>query len=271
MELVTGKAGTPHVSSDDDGHRIAGEIGTESYILDTGSRLAVSLVDSNTVRFSRGDMIVQGRHILLAAPEDVKVASGTQDKKRTDYICVHYKRDVTGSRPTLVETCEWKVLQGTPGTNSTPPSVPNGSILNGDADVTVPIARVDFDGLTTKNPWMTIPVVTPLSIVGDTLYNTKVLYHAGGWYVAYKSGIVFVQAKDIHTGSGSGSWDMTYCPYVLPTVYRPRADIYVPAMTENGASWTGAMHIDPNGKIMMLNMGNAGSADNRSAAVSWPI
>lgn len=269
MELVTGKAGTPHVSSDDDGHRIAGEIGTESYILDTGSRLAVSLVDSNTVRFSRGDMIVQGRHIRLAAPEDVKVASGTQGKKRTDYICVHYKRDVAGSRPTLVETCEWKVLQGTPGTNPTTPSVPNGSILNGNADVTVPIAGVNFDGLTTKNPWMKIPVVTPLSIVGDTLYNTKVLYNGGGWYVAYKSGIVFVQAKNVHTGSGS--WDMTYCPYVLTEQYRPRVDIYVPAITENGASWTGAMNINPNGKIRMQNTGNAGSADNRSAAVSWPI
>lgn len=269
MELVTGKAGTPHVSSADDGQRIAGEIGNGSYILDTGSRLAVSLVDSNTVRFSKGDMIVQGRHIRLAAPEDVKVASGTQGKKRTDYICVHYKRDVTGSRPTLVETCEWKVLQGTPGTNSTPPSVPNGSILNGDADVTVPIARVDFDGLTTKNPWMTIPVVMSLSIVGDTLYNTKVLYHAGGWYVAYKAGVVFVCAKDIHTGSGS--WDMTYCPYVLTEQYRPPVDIYVPAMTENGASQTGALHAAPNGKIRVLNMGYTGSTDNRSAAMSWPI
>lgn len=269
MELVTGKAGTPHVSSDDDGHRIAGEIGTGSYILDTGSRLSVSLVDSNTVRFSKGDMIVQGRHIRLAAPEDVKVASGTQGKKRNDYICVHYKRDVTGSRPTLVETCEWKVLQGTPGTNPTPPSVPNGNILNGDADVTVPIAGVDFDGLTTRNPWMRIPVMTPLSIVGDTLYNTKVLYHAGGWYVAQKSGLVFVLANNIKTGSGS--WDMTYCPYVLPTGCRPPVDIYVPAVTENGASWTGAMNVSPAGKIRMQNMGNDGSADSRSAAASWPV
>lgn len=269
MELVTGKAGTPHVSSADDGQRIAGEIGAGSYILDTGSRLSVSLVDSNTVRFSKGDMIVQGRHIRLAAPEDVKVASGTQGKKRTDYICVHYKRDVAGSRPTLVETCEWKVLQGTPGTNPTPPSVPNGNILNGDADVTVPIAGVYFDGLTTTAPWMRIPVITSLSIVGDTLYNTKVLYHAGGWYVAYKSGIVFVYAVNIHTGSGS--WDMTYCPYVLPSQYRPPVDIYVPAITENGASWTGAMNANPNGKIRMQNTGNAGSADNRSAAASWPV
>lgn len=269
MELVTGKAGTPHVSSDDDGHRIAGEIGTESYILDTGYRLAVSLVDSNTVRFSRGDMIVQGRHIRLAAPEDVNVASGTQGKKRTDYICVHYKRDVAGSRPTLVETCEWKVLQGTPGTNPTTPSVPNGSILNGDADVTVPIASVNFDGLTTKNPLMKIPVVTPLSIVGDTLYNTKVLYHAGGWYVAYKSGIVFVQATDVKTDSGS--WAVTKCPYVIPSQYRPRVGLDVPAVTDNGASWTGLMHVGEDGEISMKNMGNSGSTDNRRAAASWPL
>ena len=141
MELVTGKAGVPHVSSADDGRRIAGEVGAGSYVLQTGGRLAPSLVDANTVRFATGDMIVQGRHIGITSPEDVKVASGSQGKKRTDYICVHYSRDVSGANPTLVETVSWKVLQGTPGTTETAPSVPSGSILNGDADVTVPIAR----------------------------------------------------------------------------------------------------------------------------------
>ena len=87
MELVTGKAGVPHVSSADDGRRIAGEVGAGSYVLQTGGRLAPSLVDANTVRFATGDMIVQGRHIGITAPEDVKVASGTQGKKRMDYIC----------------------------------------------------------------------------------------------------------------------------------------------------------------------------------------
>ena len=169
MELVTGKAGVPHVSSADDGRRIAGEVGAGSYVLQTGGRLAPSLVDANTVRFATGDMIVQGRHIGLTSPEDVKVASGTQGKKRTDYICVHYKRDVSGAAPTLVETVEWIVLQGTPGTDAAAPSVPAGSIIDGDADVTVPVASVDFDGLTTGTPKLLIPTLTPLADLGDSV------------------------------------------------------------------------------------------------------
>ena len=169
MEIVTGKAGVPHVSSADDGRRIAGEVGTGSYVLQTGGKLAPSLVDANTVRIATGDMIVQGRHIGVTAPEDVKVASGSQGKKRTDYICVHYTRDVSGSSPTLVETVEWKVLQGTPGSRAVAPSVPKGSILDGDADVTVPICSVTFDGLTTGQPKLLIPELTPLADLGDSV------------------------------------------------------------------------------------------------------
>lgn len=167
MEIVTGKAGVPHVSSADDGRRIAGEVGTGSYVLQTGGKLAPSLVDANTVRIATGDMIVQGRHIGVTSPEDVKVASGSQGKKRMDYICVHYTRDVSGSSPTLVETVEWKVLQGTPGSSAAAPSVPKGSILDGDADVTVPICSVTFDGLTTGQPKLLIPKLTPLADLGD--------------------------------------------------------------------------------------------------------
>lgn len=179
MEIVTGKAGVPHVSSADDGRRIAGEVGTGSYVLQTGGKLAPSLVDANTVRIATGDMIVQGRHIGVTAPEDVKVASGSQGKKRMDYICVHYTRDVSGSRPTLVEKVEWKVLQGTPGSSAAAPSVPKGSILDGDADVTVPVCSVTFDGLTTGQPKLLIPTLTPLATLGDsvsrTIYGSKII------------------------------------------------------------------------------------------------
>lgn len=169
MEIVTGKAGVPHVSSADDGRRIAGEVGAGSYVLQTGGKLAPSLVDANTVRIATGDMIVQGRHIGVTAPEDVKVASGSQGKKRMDYICVHYTRDVSGSSPTLVEKVKWKVLQGTPGSRAAAPSVPKGSILGGDADVTVPICSVTFDGLTTGQPKLLIPTLTPLATLGDSV------------------------------------------------------------------------------------------------------
>lgn len=201
MELVTGKAGTPHVSSADDGRRIAGEVGAGSYVLQTGGRLAPSLVDANTVRFATGDVVVQGRHIGLTAPEDVKVASGTQGKKRTDYICVHYKRDVAGGNPTLVETCEWKVLQGTPGATATAPSVPAGSILNGDADVTVPIASVSFDGLTTGAPKLLVPVLTPLATLGDSVSQGGEQPFAGGYL--YRFGALYLlQIKNMTIQAG---------------------------------------------------------------------
>ena len=198
MELVTGKAGTPHVSSADDGRRIAGEVGTGSYVLKTGGKLAPSLVDANTIRFATGDMVVQGRHIGLTAPEDVKVASGTQGKKRTDYICVHYKRDVAGSNPTLVETCEWKVLQGTPGTEATAPTVPAGSILGGDAEATVPVASVDFDGLTTGTPKLLIPTLTPLAELGDSVSRRKV---ACGSVVIHKGANYFWDLMSFETAA----------------------------------------------------------------------
>ena len=202
MELVTGKAGTPHVSSADDGRRIAGEVGTGSYVLQTGGRLAPSLVDANTVRFATGDMIVQGRHIGLTAPEDVKVASGTQGKKRTDYVCVRYKRDVSGANPTLVETAEWVVLQGTPGTEATPPSVPAGSILDGDADVTVPIASVSFDGLATGEPRLLVPVLTPLATLGDSVSQAASQPFPGGYL--YRIGslhVLQIQNMTIQAGA----------------------------------------------------------------------
>ena len=271
MEIVTGKAGTPHVSSADDGRRIAGEVGTGSYVLQTGGRLAPSLVDANTIRFATGDMIVQGRHIGLTAPEDVKVASGTQGKKRTDYICVHYKRDVAGSNPTLVETCEWKVLQGTPGTTATAPTVPAGSILNGDADVTVPIASVSFDGLTTGTPKLLIPTLTPLADLGDSVSQTKALYSdpPGNWQVDLRAGIVFVRANYVTTGSGS--WDSVTCPYRLPEAYRPASAVNAPAITANGGSTTGMLIVGPDGTIKMTNQGSTGSSSQRCATLAYPL
>lgn len=238
MELVTGKAGTPHVSSADDGRRIAGEVGAGSYVLKTGGGLAPSLVDANTVRFATGDMVVQGRHIGLTAPEDVKVASGTQGKKRTDYICVHYKCDVSGANPTLVETCEWKVLQGMPGTDATAPTVPAGSILDGDADVTVPVASVDFDGLTTGEPKLLIPTLTPLADLGDSVSRLldkssyKYLYGgpgSGGSFVFYRKVGNIVEMFWNFEQSSANVWNAG----TLPVGYRPHKSFLEPAVLAN--------------------------------------
>lgn len=219
MELVTGKAGVPHVSSADDGRRIAGEVGAGSYVLQTGGRLAPSLVDANTVRFATGDMIVQGRHIGITSPEDVKVASGSQGKKRMDYICVHYSRDVSGANPTLVENVEWTVLRGTPGTDATAPSVPSGSILDGDADVTVPICSVTFDGLTTGQPKLLIPELTPLATLGDSVYRHE-SWGDGQISARIDNGVVTVYGSMRTIKSAVSSWSQITLG-TLPEHFRP--------------------------------------------------
>lgn len=264
MEIVTGKAGVPHVSSADDGRRIAGEVGTGSYVLQTGGKLAPSLVDANTVRIATGDMIVQGRHIGVTAPEDVKVASGSQGKKRMDYICVHYTRDVSGSSPTLVEKVEWKVLQGTPGSSAAAPSVPKGSILDGDADVTVPICSVTFDGLTTGQPKLLIPTLTPLAALGDSvsLYETK------NWSVVRVGMTVYVRATQIIADPAEG----IKCPYVIPEELRPSHAWSAAMVTEyGGVDNSYRLLVMPDGTIIVHSMGGKTDHQNHFASLSYPI
>lgn len=280
MELVTGKAGTPHVSSADDGRRIAGEVGAGSYVLQTGGRLAPSLVDANTVRFATGDVVVQGRHIGLTAPEDVKVASGTQGKKRTDYICVHYKRDVAGGNPTLVETCEWKVLQGTPGTTATAPSVPAGSILNGDADVTVPIASVSFDGLTTGTPKLLVPVLTPLATLGDSVSHPLdtgwvSLYNDATWgTIMYRAraGVCCLMILAIGGIGAGASWAV---PNNIAREFLPPSGLYVPLVHRQKNSvaqaWIpGQNDVSSDGKLYIYSSMNTDDNSSRiSGIVTW--
>ena len=257
MEIVTGKAGVPHVSSADDGRRIAGEVGTGSYVLQTGGKLAPSLVDANTVRIATGDMIVQGRHIGVTSPEDVKVASGSQGKKRMDYICVHYTRDVSGSSPTLVETVEWKVLQGTPGSSAAAPSVPKGSILDGDADVTVPICSVTFDGLTTGQPKLLIPELTPLADLGDSVSSAigyQFLYGKdfSGPYVAYRKKGFLVEMSWNFIQESSQLWDAG----TLPVEFRPTQSFLAPAVrtSSNGIvnNNTAEVEVQKSGKVVFI-------------------
>ena len=250
MELVTGKAGTPHVSSADDGRRIAGEVGAGSYVLQTGGRLAPSLVDANTVRFATGDMIVQGRHIGLTAPEDVKVASGTQGKKRTDYVCVHYKRDVSGASPTLVETAEWTVLQGTPGTEATAPSVPAGSILDGDADVTVPIASVSFDGLATGEPKLLVPVLTPLATLGDSVSQTQ-SFSSGGVSATRVGRVCTVSATLSAASVAIPAWSSGVVA-TLPEGMRPPTTVGAVAFVETDTNRIVPIAVEHGGAVRIL-------------------
>ena len=95
------------------------------------------------------------------------------------------------------------------------------------------------------------------------------LYAANGWYVYVVGSMVWVYAHDIKTGSGS--WDGTTCPYVMPSSYRPSSGVIAPLCTPNGGSTTGQLSVWNDGKIIVLNAGANGTTEARQGLLCYPI
>ncbi len=149
VELVTGKGVDSHVGSDDIGLYNARTIGPGRYIL---SGCEASVVNANTVRIGEGEMLIDGRYVRVKGSEDVAIQSGVVDKKRIDLIAVRYSKGTDG-----VEDSPIAAIPGTPtaGEPADPAHV-DGSILDGDVDVDIPVYRVRVDGLAVGDPELLI-------------------------------------------------------------------------------------------------------------------
>lgn len=141
MHLVTGRAGSAHINSDMVGRFNAGVVGSDSYILDTQDNLACTVVDNNNITIETGDAIVQGRHVTNESPETLTIQSGGQNVSRYDLIVIRYTN--SGG----IESASLAVITGTPSASPTDPAYNNGSILDGETAVDIPLYRVVIDGL----------------------------------------------------------------------------------------------------------------------------
>lgn len=145
VELVTGRGSTDHVGSEDFGAYQAHTFGTGAYVL---SGCEASVIDSNTIRISEGEMLLNGRHVRIKGSEDVAIQSGTVGRKRKDLICVRYTKDSEG-----IEDSPVAVIVGTPtdGEASYPSHI-EGNILDGDVAVDFPLYGVSIDSLAVAEP-----------------------------------------------------------------------------------------------------------------------
>lgn len=147
MHLVTGYQGQDHVTAADHGSLYAAIFGNGSYVLDRGNKLAASVISSNKVRISDGDIVLQGRHIRLneGAAVDLTIANGTQGYKRNDLVVARYTRNAS----TGVEEASLVVIKGTASTSApADPAYNNGDILTDHAEVVdFPLYRVPLDGI----------------------------------------------------------------------------------------------------------------------------
>lgn len=141
MELITGKAGTAHIDSEDVGAFNAAVFGSGAYVM---SGCSVSMPNQNTVKIAAGEILWEGRHIRVKQDaETVSIANGTTGYNRIDLVVLAYSKNSSE-----IETATFKVIQGQP-TTGTPkaPSLSTGSILKQATYAEIEFCRVTLTGL----------------------------------------------------------------------------------------------------------------------------
>ena len=159
MELVTGRAGTPHITSQQDRQKHQGIWGDGAYIMNTGNLLEPEVQSSNKILIKDGALMYQGAlfSVKVGTTDEVTINNGNQGMKRKDLVAVRYKYDSAQNK----ETGEWVVIQGTPAeSNPVAPSGTSGNIQNGDATVDCPVFIVNLDGINVTGVDI-IPEVAP--------------------------------------------------------------------------------------------------------------
>ena len=157
IELITGHAGSAHISSEDAGWFNAGVVGDGKYVLDTGTQFACNVQSANAVTIGTGDALFEGRHVRVSSTETVALDNGAQGMNRNDLICIKYEY----ASGTGVESASLAVLKGTATSGTaTDPDVPSGSILQGAVTAYMPLWRIPISGIT---------VGTPVKLYGDAL------------------------------------------------------------------------------------------------------
>lgn len=148
MELVTGRSGSPHITSQQDRQLHQGIFGDGAYILNTGNMLEPEVQSSNSIHIKDGALMFQGALFSVKAGtyDEVTINNGNQGMKRKDVIAVKY----TYGSSQNIESGEWTVVQGTPVANN--PVVPDmpvadGDIQAGDSEVYCPVFVVTLDGI----------------------------------------------------------------------------------------------------------------------------
>lgn len=148
MELVTGRSGSPHVTSQQDRQLHQGIFGDGAYILNTGNMLEPEVQSSNSIHIKDGALMFQGAlfSVKVGTYDEVTINNGNQGMKRKDVIAVKYTYDSSQN----IESGEWTVVQGTPVTsNPVVPDMPvaDGDIQAGDSEVYCPVFVVTLDGI----------------------------------------------------------------------------------------------------------------------------
>ena len=168
MKIVSGRTGSPHVTSQQFRQMLEGILGQDSYILTSGENLEPELSSNNLLKIRSGMMCHHGciSSVEIGTYDEVGLTNGSQGTQRIDLVVNRYTRNPE----TEVENCEWKVIRGTPRTNN--PSVPtyaSGNLQNGDIVDECPVYEVHYNGINVTEVKKLLSVQEPLAELNGKL------------------------------------------------------------------------------------------------------
>ena len=166
IELVDGKAGVAHISSEDKAIIHQAKFSKSDVVFDWGDAFKCSMSSSNRATIGTGCASIQGLDWHIMSAESVTISNGSQGMKRNDIICAHYHRNSSNGN----ENVELTVLKGSPNaTAAADPTIPSGKILSGAVDVYMPLWRIPLDGITVGTP---VRMFTPRGALWDSVTQT---------------------------------------------------------------------------------------------------
>ena len=241
IELVDGKAGTMHISSEDKAIIHQAKFSKSDVVFDWGDAFKCSMSSSNRATIGTGCASIQGLDWHITSAESVTISNGSQGMKRNDIICAHYHRDSkTGN-----ELVELVVLKGSPNaTAAADPTIPSGKILSGAVDAYMPLWRVPLNGITVGTP---VRPFTPRGALWDSVTqqwkppytNSRLTLCRVGRVVTINGNVKF---------DGSGQQNYSTANETIPEAFRPLADQSIISFPSCGFS----LLVMRDGKVQML-------------------
>lgn len=164
MNIIWGYQAGPHVTAQQLRDIYTGIFGSDTHILDVGSKMAATVISATEVQIADGVMVAQGctASINYGQTESLTIHNGTQGMLRKDLIVAQYMKS-TGHG---VESMSLAVKRGTPAASSPAlPAYTTGSIADGDTLAEFPLYVVNLNGINITSVQRLVDVV---SIKGGT-------------------------------------------------------------------------------------------------------
>lgn len=232
MKIISGKTGSPHVTSQQFRQIFEGIIGDESCILPCGEFLTPELQTNNSLKIRSGLMYHHGNlsTVELGTYDEVTIQNGTQGMKRIDLVVNRYTREEESG----TEKNEWIVIQGTPHASSpTVPDYTEGNLQDGDLVDDCPYLEVHLDGINVTEVKQLLSVANAMSTTNKYLPEL------------YKDGLDYcIRFPGTH---------IQICFGTIPITA---------ALTQNGSGYTGTANLNhkfvkPFSSLASLQIGNA--------------